>query len=277
VQQELQQRLEETDRIRRQQVERAQYEANLAQRRYMQVDPDNRLVAESLETEWNEKLTMLSKAKQDYERLRQTDQLIINDQKQKEILALASDFPRLWQNPNISHRDRKQMIRLLIEDVTLIKGKNITMHVRFKGGAVKTITLPRPLRYHEKIKANPELIRQIDLLLDHHVTNEIAAILSEKGFISGTGRPLTGVLVYNMQCDYRLKSRYARLREKGFLTQKEVAKMLATRENNIWYWRERGWLIGHVYNDKNQYLFEPIGKNHPIWERARKINKKVTF
>ena len=266
VHQELQQRFKETDKIRRRQVERAQYEADLAQRRYMQVDPDNRIVAGTLEDDWNKQLVALNKAKQNYEKLRQADQLIISRQKQNEILALASDFPKLWQNPNISNRDRKQMIRLVIEDVTLIKGaKDITMHVRFKGGAIKTLSVPKPMRYCDKIKADPELIRQIDQLLGHHVTHEIADILNKKGFRTGTGKSLTGVLVYNIQRNNRLKTRFQRLREKGLLTQKELAKMLGTRENNLWFWREKGWLTAYVYNDKNQYLFEAIDKKHPIW------------
>jgi len=183
VHREMQRRFEETDKIRRLQVERTQYEVDLAQRRYMQVDPNNRLVAETLEDDWNKKLVALNKAKQNYEKLCQTDQLIITRQKQDEILALASDFPKLWQNPNISNRDRKRMIRLVIEDVTLIKGaKDIAMHVRFKGGATKTLSVPKPMSYCEKIKTDPELIRQIDRLLDHHVTHEIADILSRKGF-----------------------------------------------------------------------------------------------
>jgi len=272
---ELQQRFEETDKIRRLQVERTKYEADLAQRRYLQVDPDNRLVAVTLEDDWNSKLVALNKAKQNYEKLRQADQQSINNQKRDDILALAKDFPKLWENPNISHRDRKQMIRLIIEDVTLIKGdKDITMHVRFKGGATKTLSTPKPTLHCEKIKADPELIRQIDILLDHHVTHEIADILNKKGFKTGTGKKLTGVLVYNIQRNNHLKTRFQRLREKGLLTQKELAKILNTREHNLWYWREKGWLTAYVYNDKNQYLFEPIDKNHPIWERVRKINNK---
>ncbi|NQV34956.1 MAG: recombinase family protein [Phycisphaeraceae bacterium] len=274
VHREMQQRFEERDKIRRLQVDRAQYEADLAQRRYMQVDPENRLVAETLEEDWNEKLVALNGAKQDFERLHRADQLIIGKQHQAEILALASDFPKLWQNPNISNCDRKRMIRLVIEDVTMIKGdKTITMHVRFRGGATKTINAPKPLPYCEKIKTDPELIRQIDQLLDHHVTHEIADILSQRGFKTGTGKQLTGELVYHMQHNNRIQSRFQRLRKRGLLTQKEVAKLLGTSENNVWCWRTRGWLSGHVFNDKNQYLFEPIDNNHPIWQRVHKINK----
>src|ERR1700751_4353435 len=82
VQQELQAQLEEGDRLRGQQVERARYEAELAQRRYMRVDPDNRLVADTLEADWNQKLRALNEAQQEYEQRRQQDRQIF-DQKQR--------------------------------------------------------------------------------------------------------------------------------------------------------------------------------------------------
>ena len=121
VQQEMQARLEETDRLRRMHVERARYEAHLAQRRYLQVDPDHRLVAASLEADWNDKLRILEDAQQDYERQCQTDRRALDTQQRHRILALATDFRSFWQDPQTPDRERKRMIRLLIEDVTLIK------------------------------------------------------------------------------------------------------------------------------------------------------------
>jgi hypothetical protein len=100
VQQELQSRLEEADRLRLKQVERAQYEADLARRRYMFVDPANRLVAESLEAEWNSKLRTLTETQQERERRRQQDRQVLSDEQRAAILALAADFPRLWRDPN---------------------------------------------------------------------------------------------------------------------------------------------------------------------------------
>ena len=123
VQQEVQSRLDEVDRLRRKQVERARYEADQAQRRYMHVDPANRLVADSLQAEWNGKLRALTEAQQEYERLRQTDHLAIDEAQRTRVAALASDFPRLWQDPKTSDRDRKRMVRLLLEDVTLLLGR----------------------------------------------------------------------------------------------------------------------------------------------------------
>jgi hypothetical protein len=69
----------------------------------------------------------------------------ISEQQRANIATLAQDFPRIWENPNTPDRERKRLVRLLLEDVTLIKTEEITAHVRFKGGITKTLTLPRPL------------------------------------------------------------------------------------------------------------------------------------
>ena len=139
VQHEIQSRLDETDRLRRRQVERAQYEADQARYRYMQVDPANRLVADSLEADWNAKLRALGQAQHEYERKRDADRLVVDDQERERILALATDFPAVWSDPETPHRERKRMLALVIEDVTLIKQRQITAAVRFRGGATTTL------------------------------------------------------------------------------------------------------------------------------------------
>jgi len=119
VQRELSAKLEEADRIRARQVERARYEADVAQRRFMKVDPGNRLVADVLEAEWNESLRAVQLALEEYERQRREDRMLVDGKARSRVMALAADFPRLWKDPKTSHRDRKRMVRLLVEDVTL--------------------------------------------------------------------------------------------------------------------------------------------------------------
>ena len=150
VQRELQSRLEDADRLRHKQVERAQYEADLAQRRYLRVDPDNRLVADSLEADWNHKLRALTEAHEEYARRREQDARVLTDDQRATILALASDFPRLWRDPATPDRERKRMVRLLLEDVTLNRDHQLTLQIRFKGGAHKTLNLPLPLQSWKK-------------------------------------------------------------------------------------------------------------------------------
>jgi hypothetical protein len=274
VQEELQRRFEQTDRIRRQQVERAQYEASLARRRYMQVDPDNRLVADSLEDEWNTKLHALHETTQEYERLRQGDQLALDEQKKKEILDIARDFPRLWKNPRVSYRERKQMVRLLIEDVTLVKTQEVKIHVRFKGGTTRTLSVPRSKPLWELNKPEPELIKQIDELLDYYTTAEIAEILSKKGFKTGTGLPLTGRKVYFIQRTYGIQTRYERLKEKGFLTQKEIAKVLGINKHTVTIWRRQGRLKAHTYTEKGALMYEPPDPTKT--KKYEHVKKRIT-
>lgn len=252
VQQELLRRFEQTDMIRRQQVERAEYEASLAKRRYMQVDPDNRLVADSLESEWNTKLHALHEATKEYERLRQEDLLVLNEQKKKEVLGLARDFPRLWKNPRVSHRERKQMLRLLIEDVTLVKGQEINIHVRFKGGATRTLSVPRP----KLNKTEPEVINRIDEMLQQYNPEEIAAMLNQQGFKTGTGTSFTRRKIYRIQRRYGLKTHRQILREKGLLTRKEIANILGIDIKTVTAWRRQGRLKTHTYTDKGALLYE---------------------
>jgi hypothetical protein len=166
VQQELQARVEEVDKLRKKQVERARYEADMAQRRYLHVDPANRLVADSLEADWNEKLRALTQAQEQYEQQRRQDRAVIDNQHRACINALASDFPRLWQDPKTPDRERKRMVRLLLADVTLMRGSGITVHVRFNGGATKTLELPRPLTAWELRTTPAEVVAEIDRLTE---------------------------------------------------------------------------------------------------------------
>ena len=272
VQQELQSRLEEADQLRRKQVERARYEADLARRRYMQVDPDNRLVADSLEAEWNGKLRTLNAVQEEYERRLKADRIPLDDQQQKQILALATDFPRLWCDPKTPQRERKRMLRLLLEDVTLIKDKQVTVHVRFKGGAVKTLTLPRPLPPAKMWTTAEDVVAEIDRLLEDHTYGYIASRLNERGLRSGKGSVFNARIIGHIQKAYELKSRYDRLRAQGMLTSKEIADRLGVASTTIPIWYKNGLVVGHPYNDRNNYLYEPPGDHPPTKTLGKKLS-----
>jgi len=277
VQSELQARLDEADRLRSQQVERAQYEADLAQRRFMRVDPDNRLVADSLEGEWNEKLRQLTEAREEYERLRQQDRAILDEEQRGKILALATDFPRLWRDPKTPDRERKRMVRLLLEDVTLAKGNDITIHVRFKGGATRTLHAALPLTAWQKRKTSPAVIAEIDRLLDDHTEVKIAALLNERGYRSGADQRFSSLIVGNIRRRYNLRSRYDRLRDRGMKTEEDMGELLDVSRSTIKRWRRYGLLRAHRYNEKHQYLYEPPGKLTPVKKQGLKLSDERRF
>jgi DNA invertase Pin-like site-specific DNA recombinase len=263
VQQELQSRLEEVDRLRQKQVERARYEADAAQRRYLLVDPANRLVADVLEAEWNDKLRALAHAQEEYERQRHADELQFDDSKRAQIAALAINFPRLWQDPRTPDRERKRMVRLMVEDVTLVKGDRISMHVRFKGGATKTLAVVPSPSAPECRKTKPAVIQEIDRLLDDYTEEEIAPILNAKGYRSGTGQPFKRSLVFRLRKAYTLVDRFTRLRNAGMLTLEEMAQRLNLCSCSVKDWRDLGWLRAHRYNDRGECLYELPGSDLP--------------
>jgi len=263
VQQELQARWADADRLRRQQVQRARYEADLAHERFLHVDPKNRFVADALEADWNDKLRLLADAEEQYQKQSQADRATLDQQTKDKVLALASDFPRLWRDARTSDRDRKRMVRLLIEDVTLSKTDHITAQVRCKGGTTHTLTLPLPLSGCMNWQTNPEIVALIDQLLDQHTDGQIAQILNDQERRSGKGQKFTRPIVWKIRHAYQLKSRYTRLRQAGMLTVKQIARQLKICTSTVKDWRRCGLLKAHAYNDKKQYLYEPLGEHRP--------------
>lgn len=258
VQAELEKRSAEADRLRHRVVERAQYETDLARRRYMQVDPDNRLVADHLEAEWNKSLRTLREAQDEYERSSKEDRLALDEEKKTRIRALASDFPALWSNPKTPPRERKRMVRLVIEDVTLLKEEHITLLVRFKGGAARSFLIPRLRTSWEERKTPAEVVARINELLDNHTEREIADILNEQGLVSGWGRAFDARRVRVVRRLYKLKDRCARLREAGFLKLTETAKKLGISRSEVKERRAAGKLPVETrkLNDMGEYMYK---------------------
>ncbi len=257
VQDELGRRADEADRLRRQQVERARYEAELAQRRYLRVDPDNRLVADSLEAEWNRKLRALTAAQEDYQRRRDAEGGALGDEQRRQVLALATDFPRLWHDPATPQRERKRMVRLLLEDVTLSKGDELEAQVRFRGGATHTICLPRPHPASQLHRLDPAVVPTVDSLLDDHTDREIADTLNALGFQPGVVGRFTPWMVWRLRKKHHLESRFSRLRRQGLLTLEEMAEAISVHPATVQKRWARGQLPAVAYNDKGQRLFAP--------------------
>lgn len=261
VQRELEMRAHETDTARRQHVERLRYDAELARRRYMKVDPDNRLVANTLEAEWNDKLRRHADAAEDCERRSKQQAEALTAEARRRILDLAEQLPRIWQDPRVESRERKRIARLLIDDVTLIKSEMITVHVRLSGGAARTLVLKRPLPIAQIRKFKPELVAEVDRLLDLHCDREIAEILNQNGWRTWEAKLLNLKKIAWIRCTYKLSSRHDRLRQRGMLTTREVAIKFGISETTVHEWGRQN-LIKKCYADSlNRGLWEiPAGK-----------------
>lgn len=273
IQHELQSRLDEADALRRKAVDRAQYDVDLARQRFMRVDPNNRLVADSLEADWNHKLRLLNEAQERYRQQHDADCAVLGDEQRTRILALANDVPRLWRDVATPDRERKRMLRLIVDDVTLVKGTELVVHVRFRGGATRTLTLPRPAPAWALRQTSAEVVAEIDRLLGDYTDVPIARVLTENGFRSGMGKAVNPMMVARVRDHYHLKSRYDRLRERGLLTLAEVARALDISTATAKQWRLAGLLTAHAYNDKNQYLYERPGPGAPVRHKPKGIRR----
>ena len=195
VQAELEARASEADQLRRSHVERARQHADLARRRYLAVDPDNRLVADTLEADWNDTLRALQAAQDEYDRQTAAANTALDEKRKSQIRQLATDFPKLWSDPATPARERKRIARLLIEDVTLNKSDQIHLHVRFRGGQTTSLTIPIPLNSWQARQTDPDTFAMLDRLLDDHTDAETAEQLNAAGRRTGTNKPFTAHIV----------------------------------------------------------------------------------
>jgi len=166
--------------------------------------------------------------------------VIIDAEIQKRIRALANEFPRIWNDPRVDMRERKRIFRLLVADVTLIKAETITINVQLSGGATRILTRERPLPIAQIRKVKPDLVAEVDRLLDRYCDREIADILNERGQRTWEGKPFNLKKIAFIRAVSSLPSRRQRLRDRGMLTTQEVAEHFAIAETTVHQWGRQG-------------------------------------
>ena len=277
VQQEVQARQTQADSMRYRKVQRAKYLCDTARERFMEVDPRNRLVADELEADWNEKLRRYNETLEEYERQKQADNIKIDDECRRKIMALVKDFPKIWNDPATSYRQRKHMIRLLIEDVTLTRmGQKIKIQIRLKGGATKTLEADTPPKQCDVKKTKPETIEKIDKLLEDHTDAQVAEILNRNGVKPSMSPQFNTPIVAKLRRTYNLKSYCERLREKGLLTREEIAEKLGVSIAAVSRWAAHGLLKIHRYNSTTGKLYEmPPEGYRPVKQPGVKLTERL--
>ena len=267
---EIQTRHEELVQLHRTGLECARHEAELAQRRFLRVNPDNRLVADSLESRWNEALRTVTELKEKYEGVIAEYKNDLTLEKVDRIRALVEDFPAVWNDSRTSAKQRKRMVRLLIEDVTLFKTDVIYVKVRFKGGGSTEKCVPIPPSAWKIRQTSTEVIKRIREMARTKIDSEIAKELNQQQLRSGTGLSFTGRRVYMLRRDYDIAGPYEHLREQGFLTAEELADQIGVHPATVKNWVKAGILKSRPYNDRGMALYEDPGENVPIkWAKKK--------
>jgi len=188
-------------------IERARYEAERARRRYEAVEPEFRLVARSLERDWNEKLSVLEQLERDYTETAPAASRHVSEAQRQGIVDLVHDLPAVWQAETTTHAERKHVVRLLLKDVMVTKlEKTVRVDVRWQTQACSTLEVARPTPAYVIRRTAPEVIERIGQLARTHIDIEIATRLNDAGYRSGQGGAFTASMVKGLRYAYGIKS-----------------------------------------------------------------------
>ena len=184
-------------------VERAQYEADLARRRFLAVEPENRLVARSLEGDWNQKLAEIERLEREYTTSPKPTALLVSPEERRRILALAQDLPAIWHASTTTHVERKQLLRFLVKDVTLTRRETaIHIGIRWQTEALTDLEIPLPNRSLEPPWTAPAVVKRVRELAPTHTDRQIAVLLNQQGLRSGMGKPFSNIKVQWVRHSY---------------------------------------------------------------------------
>jgi DNA invertase Pin-like site-specific DNA recombinase len=165
-------------------VERAAFAANRAERRYQAVDPDNRLVARSLEREWEKSLKELEAARLELAQREREQPRLLKPEERDHLLTLGPDLIAVWQAQTTTSRDRKELLRTLIDDITLTVDrdrKEASLVLRWKGGQLSHLELDLPRTRAAPVQTDEETVALVRRLAEHHTDARIASILNMQG------------------------------------------------------------------------------------------------
>ena len=188
-------------------VERARYEAERAERRYRAVEPENRLVARGLETDWERCLSELEKAQSELERRERRRPRGLTTDERKAVLALGTDLQRVWDAPTTTARDRKELLRTLLEEVIVSAprgGPTAHLTLRWHGGSLTELDFNRPQPRHAPIRTDEDTVELVRRLARHYPDDVIAGILSRQGRKTAYGHAFTAMHVGNLRRNWKL-------------------------------------------------------------------------
>jgi DNA invertase Pin-like site-specific DNA recombinase len=255
VYEELGRQHEEFAALHRNRIERARHEADVAERQFLLVNPENRLVADNLERRWNDALRAVAEAEEAFAQWGRQHPAPLDTQAAQRVRDLVGDFPAVWDHPRTTARQRKQMLRLLIQDVTLIRQEQITISVRWKGGATSALCVPVPLNGFEARRTDQKVLRSIAAWAERQTDEEIAERLNREGMRTGTGQPFTYDAVRRLRREKGIAGLKEHLRQVGMWTAEEIGQQTGIAESTLRNWRKAGYLRA-IHCDRKHWLYE---------------------
>jgi DNA invertase Pin-like site-specific DNA recombinase len=222
-------------------LQRAEYEGQLAQRRFEEVDPANRLVAATLEQRWEHALRELEGLRQQYRQYQEKQTPPLSSEQQTQVRLLAHDLPRLWQAPTTTAKDRKRILRLLLKDITLEKRASThqaILHLRWQGGATEDLVVGLPLKAADRWRYPEALVSKVRQLAQQQTDHQIALALNQEKLRSAKGRAFTASMVAWIRGKHRIPAPL--LQQPGELTVRQLSQKFAVSQYVVYYWLQKG-------------------------------------
>lgn len=252
-------------------LERAEYEAALAERRYQEVDPSQRLVAGTLERRWNDALLQLDDLKKQAAEFQRQEARVATPEQKANVLALARDLPRVWHAPTTQAKDRKRMLRLLIKDITVERPSNqkqLLVHIRWQGGACTDLSVQLPPNIADRLRYPAAVVGRVRDLAHSLIDAEIADQFNREGHASATDKPYTARMIQWIRRSHRIQPPV--LKKPDELTVQQAAQHFGVSEGVIYYWIERSLIQARRLNRGMPYwitLNASDEQKHRDWAR----------
>jgi hypothetical protein len=230
-------------------VERARYEADRAERRYRAVEPENRLVARGLEAAWEQRLRDLEQAQRELDLRERHHRQALGPADAQRLRTLGDDVQRVWTAPTTTTRDKKALLRALLEDVTMAVDRDerrARLTLRWRGGTITELEVSLPRSNPPRIRTDEDSLALIRRLAPHYPDAVIAGILNRQGKRTARGDRFTALHVGSLR-RYRNIPRCeppAEHPDGDLLTIKKAAEVLGVAASTLHRWLTAGIIVG---------------------------------
>ncbi|MCA9128979.1 MAG: recombinase family protein [Planctomycetales bacterium] len=271
------QRNDQIDAQWKMRLQRAEYESQLAQRRYEEVDPSNRLVASTLEQRWNDSLIELQDVKDQIDQMQQQSRRI-TEQQRAEVLELAENLPKLWHNTATAWKDKKRILQLLISDITVQKQEQCSalLQLRWQGGASEEIRVDLSRSKLSRQRHSEALIARVTELTKTMDDAQIAACLNDEGLTTAKG------VAFTIKSIQRIRRKHAIAgaddKKAGEISVKELARRVGVSVGVVYGWIDKGVISGRRLNAGSPYLLAISPEiEQELAKRACQANRTKTL
>jgi excisionase family DNA binding protein len=228
-------------------VERAQFEADRARRKFDACEPENRLVGRTLERAWEQALQELEREQRKLIELEARRPEPLTDAERQALARLTRELPRLWAAETTTPRDRKELLRTLIGEVIVTvkqPPRRAEIEIHWEGGASTSLQVPLVARGPLTTRTSEDTVALIRRLAAHHPDQQIAAILNRQGRRTGTGLPFTKSRVLHVRGKHQIPAAPPPDPDSDLYTIDQAAEQLGVANTTIYRWLNAGLLAG---------------------------------